>query len=370
VYRAEVISALAGMERIHAGWDALAEQLGRPFSSPSWTLAWWRNAAPPGAELRVVAVLDGDAVAAVAPLVVEGRRYRLLAADASLGVEPLAVPGTERETIALTAAALAGAEPRPDLVELAGIQSGSPWPALLRETWPGSRRPGLRREPSLPLPVLEPGGRTYEEWFASKSSSFRHQSRRLRRRLVEQGGQFRLAAGEDDLTRGLQAFATLHHARWRSRGGSGVLTAGVEAMLPDAARELADRGRFRLWLTEVEGQVIGADVWLAAGGEVSQWLGGFDDAWAQANVSLLSMLAAIEDCFARGDRRIDLGGGRAELKSRVAESEHALEHHLLLPPGPRRPLVTASLLPGSVRRTVGERLPPGAKARLKRLLRR
>lgn len=368
--RAELITDLAGLEPIRVGWDALAEQLGRPFSSPAWTLAWWRNAAPTGADLRVVAVVDGDTVAGIAPFFAEGRRYRLLASDASLGVEPLAVPSAEREAIQLTATALSGAEPPPDIVELSGIGSGSPWPRLLHETWPGRRRPVLRRELSLPLPVLEPGGRTYEEWFASKSSSFRHQSRRLRRRLVDEGGQFRLAAGGEELAQGLEAFAALHHARWRSRGGSGVLTPGVEAMLPEAARELADQGRLRLWLTEVEGQVIGADVWLAAGGEVSQWLGGFDDAWAHANVSLLSMLAAIEDCFQRGDRRIDLGGGRAELKSRVAESEDALEHYLLLPRGARRPLVSASLLPGRLRRSVAGRLSPQAKTRLKRLLRR
>lgn len=367
---AELITDLAGTDRIRAGWDALAEQLGRPFSSPSWTLAWWKHAAPPGAALRVVAVLDGDTVSAVAPLFADGRRYRLLASDASLGVEPLAAPGTERETIELAAAALAGAEPSPDLVELAGIRSGSPWPGLLRETWPGRRRPALRRELSMPLPVLDLSGLTYEEWFASKSAHFRQRARHLHRRLMEKGGRLRLADGDEDFATGLQAFARLHHARWRSRGGSGVLTPGVERMLPDVAHELAAEGRFRLWLVEVEGQVIGAGVRLAAGGEVSHWLGGFDEAWRDANAPMLMMLASIEDCFERGDRRIDLGGGRAELKSRVADREDALEHYLLLPPGPRRPLVAASLLPRHLRRTLAERLPPQTKMRLKRLLRR
>jgi len=370
MYRAELFTDLPALERIRAGWDALAEQLGRPFSSPAWTLAWWRHAAPPGAELRVIAVLDGEAVSAVAPFFADGKRYRLLAADASFGVEPLAAPGAEHQAIELTAAVLDSAYPRPDIVELAGIRSGSPWPGLLRETWPGRRRPALWRVQSLPLPVLEPGGRTYEEWFASKSSSFRQQARRKRRRLVEQGGRFRLAEGEEDLARGFEAFAVLHHARWRSRGGSGVLTQGVEAMLPDAARDLAGEGRLRLWLTDVEEHVIAADVWLAAGGEVSWWLGGFDEAWGSEKVTLLSMLAAVEDCFERGDSSIDLGGGRGELKSRVAESEDALDYFQLLPAGPRRPLVAGSLLPGRLRRAVGRRLPPQAKARLKRLLRR
>jgi CelD/BcsL family acetyltransferase involved in cellulose biosynthesis len=366
--RAELITDLAGVEPIRAGWDALAEQLGRPLSSPAWTLAWWRHAAPPGAELRVIAVVDGDVVSGAAPFFAEGRRYRLLASDASLGVEPLAVPGAERETIELTAAALAGAHPA--IIELQGIRDSSQWPRLLRETWPGRPRPALRRVSSMPLPVLELSGLTYEEWFASKSAHFRQRARHLQRGLVERGGRVRLAEGEEDVERGLRAFARLHHARWRQRGGSGALTPGVERMLPDVARELGGEGRFRLWLVEVEDHVIGAGVRLAAGGEVSNWLVGFDEAWRDVNAPMLMMVASIEDCIDRGDRRIDLGGGRAELKSRVADHEEALESYLLLPPGPLRPLVAASLLPGRLRRVVADHLPSGLKARLKRLLRR
>jgi CelD/BcsL family acetyltransferase involved in cellulose biosynthesis len=358
------------VEPIRAGWDALAEKLGRPFSSPAWTLAWWRHAAPPGAELRVIAVVDGDTVSGVAPFFAEGRRYRLLASDASLGVEPLAVPGAERETIPLTAAALAGAHPRPAIVELQGIREGSRWPGLLRETWPGRGRPVLRRGRSMPLPVLELSGLTYEEWFASKSAHFRQRARHLYRGLAARGGRVRLADGEEDIARGLKEFARLHHARWRTQGGSGALTAGVEQMLPDVARELAGEGRFRLWLVEVEDEVIGAGVRLAAGGEVSNWLVGFDEAWRDVNAPMLMMVASIEDCIERGDLRIDLGGGRAELKSRVADHEESLEDYLLLPPGPLRPLVTASLLPERLRRLVADHLPPGLKTRLKRLLRR
>jgi CelD/BcsL family acetyltransferase involved in cellulose biosynthesis len=141
-------------------------------------------------------------------------------------------------------------------------------------------------------------------------------------------------------------------------------------MLPDVARELGGARRFRLWLVEVEDQVIGAGVRLAAGGEVSNWLVGFDEARRDVNAPMLMMVASIEDCIERGDRRIDLGGGRAELKSRVANYEEALDDYLLLPPGPLRPLVAASLIPGRLRRVVAGHLPAGLKTRLKRLLRR
>ena len=62
VPHAELITDLPGLERIRDGWDALAAELGRPFSSPAWTLAWWRHAAPSGAELRVIPTIWGHRV--------------------------------------------------------------------------------------------------------------------------------------------------------------------------------------------------------------------------------------------------------------------------------------------------------------------
>lgn len=370
--RAELVDDAALLEQFRADWDALAVELARPFCSPAWMLAWWRHAAPEGALLRTVVVLDQERLVGIAPFFAERSRgftrYRLLGCEASLGLEPLAAPDADAEVGAHVAEALAGARPRPDVIAFEGIRSDSAWPSRLRDAWPRGR-PTLRHELSMDAPGLDIAGRTYDEWLASKTSSFRSQMNRLGRRLAEQGGSFRQANGEEELDRGLRAFADLHHARWSGRGGSAVLTPGVERMLPEVARDLAARGRFRLWVGEAEDRVVVADVWIAAGGEASMWLGGFDDEWGRLKVTLQALLAATEDCFARGDRRIDLGGGRNELKSRLAEDEHALEWLILLPPGPRRPLVRMALLPRRLRRAASDRLSPEAKARLKRLLR-
>ena len=82
--RAEVIDDLAVLRRWETEWDALAVAAGRPFSAPAWMLAWWRRAAPGGAELRVVVATDGDALVGVAPFYVERAygglaRYRVVA---------------------------------------------------------------------------------------------------------------------------------------------------------------------------------------------------------------------------------------------------------------------------------------------------
>jgi hypothetical protein len=61
------------------------------------------------------------------------------------------------------------------------------------------------------------------------------------------------------------------------RGGSGVLSRRVERMLEAASVDLVTDLRLRLWTLELSGTTISAQIFLAGGGEVSYWLGGFDE---------------------------------------------------------------------------------------------
>ena len=349
------------MRRTATAWDVLAVECARPYCSPAWLLPWWRHAAPTGARLRTVVVLDGEELVAIAPLYASRDggldQHRLLGRGASLGVEPLARKGAERESARLIASALVG---KSVVLDLEGIRAASPWPRHLADAWPGGAR--LRRELSLVAPALTLAGSSFEDWLASKSKHFRSQIRRDRRRLDEAGAHFRLAQTQEELAGGLEAFAALHRARWDDRGGSDVLTEGVERMLPEVARELGPSGRLRLWTIEIDGKVIAADVWLAAGGEVSWWLTGFDDAWHAVTPTLQSLVAALEHAWASGDQHVDFGGGDQLLKSRLAEDEDRLDWLLVVPRG--QPLTSLRLLPREVKR----RIPAGVRPRLKRLL--
>jgi CelD/BcsL family acetyltransferase involved in cellulose biosynthesis len=364
--RAELVGDEAALEPFRAGWDRLAVELGRPFCSPAWMLAWWRHAAPDGAVLRTVVVLHGEEVAGVAPFFEANGRLRLLAVEASLGVELVARRGDEAEVARAVAEALADVEPH--LIRLEGARATPSWPRLLTGAWPG-RGTWSRQELDMPSPVVILEGTTFDEWLALRSSHFRTSLRRNRRRLDEGGAVFHVVAGAD-LERGLGDFAELHHSRWRARGGSGVLTPGVEKMLPEVARELAPENRFRLYTVEIEERVIAADICVSAGGETSWWLTGHDDEWGRSNPTMVNVVAAIEHSFASGERRFDLGGGRLELKSRLTDQEDTLEWTLLVPRGRRYALTRLQLLPGQLRRGISERLSPETKARVKRLLRR
>lgn len=354
-------------------WDELAVRAGRPFCAPAWMLAWWSNAAPHGASLRVVVVRDRDELVAVAPFFVVGTtgraaRYRALGARASMRVEPVAAPGREDEAAPLIASALAGADPAPGLIAFEGTPEEPGWPARLARAWPSGGEAALYRDVARPAPFLVLAGRSYEEWLGSQSRNFRQQMGRARRRLEAKGARFVMAGTPAEAEAGLGAFARLHHGRWTERGGSAVLTTRVESMLAAASRGLVGSGRFRLWSIQIGERVISSHLFLAAGGEVAYWLGGFDDDYAAERPALLTLLAAVEHAWSAGDRRVDFGGGGQPYKYRFAESDEPLEWTYLIPPGPRSLAARFELLPRRMYRRLQGLVPQSTLDRVKRML--
>jgi len=355
-----------------AAWDALATAAGQPYCAPAWMLAWWRNAAPRGARLRVVLALDGERLVGVGPFcVVQDRlrlaRYLLLASGRCSPIGPLAEPGSEARVAEVVARALAGARPAPRLIVLEGVAPR--WPALLARAWPGGA-PRLVRHWSEPVPTIDlEGVESFDQWLGSKSAHFRREMRRTRRRLLAEGGTFRLSTTREEVDRGLEAFARLHYANWAPRGGSAALDPAVERMLRDAAGVLLEAGRFRVWRLELDGATIAGRVAVAAGGELAFWASGFDEASARHSPSMQSSLTAIEDAVGRGERRIMLGPGSQEWKYRLADGEDAVESVTLVPPGALSAAAWARLGAERLRGALAERVPPEAKARIKASMR-
>lgn len=362
-------SDLEGLQAWCPAWDHLAAEIKLPFCSPSWMLGWWRHAAPSDAHLRVVLITDQGELVAVAPFYVSPSRglahYRLLGAGTSMRLEPLARPGSEEIAASLVTATLREAEPCPDVIRLEGAPSKSPWPLLLQKHWPASRPPWVHRDRFLPAPFLSLRGTSFEDWLANKSANFRKQMRRDRRHLEEKGAIFKLVTNQEDLKAGLADFAALHYARWSWRGGSRALTPHVERMLADVGRRHIDDRRFRLWLLQSGGKTIATRIMIAAGGEVSAWNSGFDDAWAKSHPSLLTLLVAIEHAWEVGDDRMDLGGGGREYKYRFADGEESLQWLTLVPRGPRYRVTRLSLMPHHIKHSIARRLPEATKDRIR-----
>ena len=352
-----LIDDVQGLHELRAEWDALAVAARRPYCAPAWMLAWWNHVPGPGARLRAVAVHDGADLVALAPYWAERgpggpMRYRALAAGTSHRVGPVARPGTEPEAARAIAATLAEASPRPALLAFETVDRRVDWCDLLAGAWPG-RRPVSLLPWTEPAPTVSLEAESYSAWLQGKSRNFRSQAGRLRRRLEGRDARFRLARTPEELERGLGDFARLHYARWEDRGGTVALTPAVEAMLLEAGKEMLADGRLRLHSIEVDGQTISSHLFVAAGGELAYWNGGFDDEFAAEKPSMQALLAAVEEGFERHDQRMDLGGGGQDYKYRLADGEDEVDSLLLAVRNSSYPLTRVLMAPRQAKRAFG-----------------
>jgi CelD/BcsL family acetyltransferase involved in cellulose biosynthesis len=361
--RVQEIRDVAGLGPVLAGWDALAVACGLPTTAPAWGLAWWRHLAPADSELRVLVVRDGDEVIGVAPFVLtrsDGAAiYDLLAEDTGRNA-PLALPGREWEVAEAATGALLAADPVPTMIRLRSAPlSGwfGPWVTALRLTdGRGPSRSILRQSPVTHCPVLTLTG-TFEQWLDGKSANFRSEMRRLRKRFAAAGATIRLSRPEtvdDDL----RTYMGLHLARW---DGGGSVYDAIEGPLLAALTEMAHGlpgERFRLYVAELDGVPIAAQLFLAAGGQIMYHNGGWDEAHARLKPGIVGILHAIEEGFAQGDRRLDFGPGTHPYKLRFADGDDPVASTSFAIAGPRLALHLAQ--------RSGRRASAAAAARLRR----
>jgi CelD/BcsL family acetyltransferase involved in cellulose biosynthesis len=366
--RTEVLTEVAGLARLRAGWDALAVAAGRPYCAPGWALSWWSAARPPEAELRAVAVWDSDVLVGMAPCYVTRDRFgiatwRLLADVTSSFVEPLAAPGRRVEAGAAIARALRDADPDVDVLSMAAVPQAGGWAALLRREWAGWR-PALAPVSTTRAPYIDVPDGGYDAWLSGRSTKFRKSLRARHREFARAGGTFRRAVTPDEVAAALDDFVRLHRDRWQDRGGSSALSPAVVDMLHQVARSL-DPARLHLWTAEAGGTTVAAALFVAAGDEVHYWLGGFDQGWARYSPSLLVLVEAVRHTARSGYRRLSLGPGTGSYKYRVATGEETLVAVDLVPHGLRFPYVRLCQSPYRIYRLAANRTPPTLKRRLR-----
>jgi CelD/BcsL family acetyltransferase involved in cellulose biosynthesis len=362
-------------------WEALADTCALPGMTAPWVLAWLRHVAPADVTPRVVVVRDNDTLIGVAPFYTvaggRGRRdYRLVSVEFSNRLAPLALPGREQEVAEAIARSLASATPSPDLIALESGPPDAPWLSALREHWPGRVRPLTFTYNTKSCPNVSLAAGSFDKWFADKSSNFRSQMRRARRQFEAAGGTVRMAVPAT-LPADIDAFVRLHTSRWEGRGKSSLAALGerLSTMLNDVGETLLQQdGRFRLQIMEIEGRPISAQLFIAAGGQVIYFNGGWDEQFAHLKPAMLAILIAIEEAFALGDKCLDLGSGAVQYKLRFADGDDPVCWRVLMVPSPRLPLTFASMIPTFTSRwtrvTAKRVLSPKQIGRLRNLRRR
>ncbi len=346
----ELITDLSTLEALTPEWDALAVSNKRPTCSPAWMLGWLRHLAPAGACARVVAVRDEQELIGLAPFFVQeelrGRTDYRMMGESLPRTAPLACPGREWEVAQAIGATLTEAIPRADVLALENGPVASPWPAALRDTWPGSVRPIARQYLVQESHTISLSAASFDAWLEGKSSNFRSQMRRMRRQFASAGGIARTSTAAT-LERDVDAFLRLHAGRWEGRGQSSIVARGEEMrkLFLDAGHMHVEAHRFRLCMLEIEGEPISAQLFSESGGETLYFNGGWDERFAKLKPAMLGILYAIEDAFARGDERIDLAPGGQQYKLRFADGNDPVAWTILMTPGWRLPLTAARLTP-------------------------
>jgi CelD/BcsL family acetyltransferase involved in cellulose biosynthesis len=369
--RTQIVERPESLDRILDQWDRLAVASSKPYCSPAWMMAWWRNVAPRSARLRVVLVFEDDALVGIAPFFVDRglgglHRYSVLGARCSSRVDLLAAPEQEEVVGEAIGRALSRSTPHPDVVMFHGIPATSPWPELLAAGWSDGRC-RVQDDVRMPAPFLSLEGRTYEEWLTSKSRNFRNHMGRNKRKLEANGATLGLASVQQDLDLALRDLARLHYSRWRWRGGSAVLNTRIEQMLLDTARQQQSDLRFQLWQIRLPDGALSAYLFLSAGATTSALLGGFDEAWARFQPGMITILGAVEHAFSVGTSRIDLGGGDYGYKHRFANDTEMLRWTVLIPQGRAAALARFQFAPLRARIAIAQRLSPRAKHMLNRV---
>jgi CelD/BcsL family acetyltransferase involved in cellulose biosynthesis len=375
--RVEVVEDLAGAEALAPVWDALAIACSLPLCAPGWMLAWWRHMAPPGSQLRVLIVSDENGVFALAPWFVQTNDaervdVRFLGAEISDRVDILCRPRREREAATALQRALRAFEPRPHLVAFEAVPLHSGWTRRLAGGFCGRVRLAHYRNSARPAPYVTLPSGAPEEWLAGRSSKFRKHMRRQRRRLEQQGGSVRHVREPSEVEWALSSMLGLHASRWDGREASGLARPGIAEMLRDAALALGPE-RLRLWMVELDGEPVAIQLFLAAGGNVKFWNGGWSERHADLQPSMLAILSALEDAISRGEQRLDMGAGTHPYKLRFANGLDTLVWEGVIVRGLRWPRTRAEFLPLTLRyrgRQLVRRMPSSVADPLERTFRK
>lgn len=183
--------------------------------------------------------------------------------------------------------------------------------------------------PHIPLK-----GHTWESYLAGLGSQHRYNFNRRLKNLHKLGTlTFDVVEKEDQRQEALQTLIDLHNLRWDERGGSQTLRSPVIQAFHDSfSRAALERGWLRLFTLRLDARPVGALYGFLYGRRFYFYQSGFDPAYRQHSVGLVTMGLAIKSAVAEGVEDYDLLHGSETYKALWASESHELVRLQLFPP--------------------------------------
>ena len=313
------LEPLDGLSSAREEWTALAERAGNVFATWEWADAWWRVYGH-DRPLALTACRNGAGqLVGILPLYRSARgpvrMLRFLGHGPADQLGPVCAPEDRRAVADALKRLLA--ERRDWNVMLAErLAPAEGWVGMLGGTV-------VHREES---PTLQIGGRSFDEFLASRSKNFREQVRRRARKLAREHELVIRLADADSLERDLDTLFRLHDARWsEAEEETSAFDADRRAFHGAFAQHALERNWLRLWVLEADGQGVAA--WYGFRFAQIDWYyqSGRDPLWERQSVGFVLMARTIQGAFDDGMLEYRLLRGGEGYKDRFASDDPGIE---------------------------------------------
>jgi CelD/BcsL family acetyltransferase involved in cellulose biosynthesis len=314
------LEPLDGLSAAREEWTALAERAGNVFATWEWAEAWWSVYGRDRPLMVTGCRSEAGELVAILPLYLSERgpvrMLRFIGHGPADQLGPVCAPEHRRAVAAALQRLLAERRGDWNVMLAERLAPAEGWAGMLGGTV-------VHREES---PTLQVGGRSFDEFLASRSKNFREQVRRRARKLArEHEVVFRLADATT-LEADLDTLFRLHDARWsESEEETSAFDEQRRAFHGAFARHALERGWLRLWVLEAGGQAVAT--WYGFRFAHIDWYyqSGRDPEWERQSVGFVLMAHTIAGAFDDGMLEYRLLRGGEGYKDRFASDDPGIE---------------------------------------------
>jgi serine acetyltransferase len=334
------------------------------FLTPEWLTAWWEQFGHRRA-LALVTLRRHQQLVGLAPFFAGSRRFGSLLPHRSIEFLGTGVVGSDYLDVLIRRGCEQEAsrgfaeylQRQGAVVTLSHLHEQRPtaeWlvTSLQEEGWTMARRV------IETCPYITLAGHTWESYLSSLGSSHRYNFHRRLKNLHKAGTVvFEVVEKDDQRQEALQALLSLHNRRWDERGGSEAMQTSQELAFHEAFTRVAlERGWLRLFVLRLDGKAVGAMYGLRYGRTFSFYQSGFDPAYRQQSVGLVTMGLAIQHAIAEGVEEYDFLHGTESYKFLWTSETRDLARIQLFPPSVGGALCRGALRGEAVAKRMAQRV--------------
>lgn len=313
---------MESFQSIEAEWERLLPNSvsNNVFLTPYWQKTWWESMKPPGQELRIIKLMEGDTTMGIAPLVFHQGAITFLGGTDLWDIHDFIVlKGREEGFFQALMDYLEGEEWTE--VKMESLLEGSP---TLRHLPTLAQDRGFRveqREEDNLMGVALPGN--WEEYLTGLRKKDRHELRRKLRNL-ETDVDFHIQQLNDvhSVSEAIDEFLDLMGQSREEK--SQFLTAKRGAFFRDMSLELAQRGVLQLFFLEVDGVRTAGTVCFDYNNVRSLYNSGYNTEYAALGTGFLLKALCLKKAVCEGKVYFDLLRGTEPYKHHLGAKEQKL----------------------------------------------